>query len=207
MDIGKAAGTVLKIDQLRTPLFGPLSLSVRPGECVAITGPSGAGKSVFLRAIVDLDPNDGDILLGETSRSQVAAPLWRKMVAMVPAESGWWADKVGEHFPPSGPDADLLARLGLEKEIAGWTVDRLSSGERHRAALARALCREPKVLLLDEPTASLDATNTDLVEDLLKGQLAAGLPMIIVTHDVEQAERLAVRTMTLVDGRFSEAAP
>ena len=207
MDNGKATGSILKIDQLRTPLFGPLSLSVGPGECVAIMGPSGAGKSVFLRAIVDLDPNDGDILLGGTSRSEVPAPIWRKMVAMVPAESGWWADRVGEHFSPSGPDADLIAGLGLEKDIVGWTVDRLSSGERHRAALARALSREPKALLLDEPTASLDAANTDLVEDLLKEQLAAGLPMIIITHDVEQAKRLAVRTMTLVDGQFSEVAP
>ena len=206
MDNCEAAGSILKIDQLRTPLFGPLSLTVEPGECVAIMGPSGAGKSVFLRAIADLDPNEGDVQLGETLRSLVPAPAWRQMVAMVPAESGWWTDRVRDHFPPDAPGADLIESLGLEKTIISWTVDRLSSGERHRAALARALCRHPEALLLDEPTASLDAATTDLVETLLKGQLAAGLPMIIVTHDAEQAARLAGRTMMLVDGRFSEAA-
>lgn len=195
---------MLEIDQLRTSLFGPLSLSLQPGECVAIMGPSGAGKSIFLRAIVDLDPNEGEVVLGNEVRSRMPAPQWRKKVALVPAESGWWADTVGEHFPVGGPPPALLQALGLAADISGWTVDRLSSGERHRAALARALCRNPSALLVDEPTASLDAATTNLVEALLQDQLAAGMPMVIVTHDVAQAERLAGRTLMLVNGRFSE---
>lgn len=195
---------MLEIDQLQTPLFGPLSLSVEASECVAIMGPSGAGKSVFLRAIADLDPNDGDVALGGAARSQMPAPSWRRKLALVPTESGWWADKVGDHFPPDGCGRDPLSALGLDEDIENWDVDRLSSGERQRAALARALCRDPQALLLDEPTASLDAATTGLVETLLKSHLAAGLPMILVTHDTAQAERLAHRTLTLADGRFAD---
>lgn len=195
---------MLVIENLQTPLFGPLDIRVGSGECVAIMGPSGAGKSVFLRAVADLDPNSGEVSLDGVIRSAMSAPEWRRKVALVPAESGWWADRVGDHFPPGGPEPALLQALGLPSDIASWSVDRLSSGERHRAALARALCRNPAALLLDEPTASLDEASTAQVEDLIRQQMAAGVPVIIVTHDAAQAERLAGRTLHIVDGRFSE---
>jgi ABC-type iron transport system FetAB ATPase subunit len=195
---------MLVIEDLKTALFGPLDISLAPGECVAVMGPSGAGKSVFLRAIADLDPSSGEVTLDGAARSATAAPDWRRKVALVPAESGWWADKVGDHFPPGEPGPALLEALGLPPEVMDWSVDRLSSGERHRAALARALCRHPAAILLDEPTASLDEASTKRVEALVRQQLAGGVPMIIVTHDAAQAERLAARTLWLCDGRFTD---
>ena len=76
---------------------------------------------------------------------------------------------------------------------------------RRSKPLARALCRNPQALLLDEPTASLDAASSDLVEAMLKSRLGAGLPMILITHDATQARRLARKTLTLVGGRFENA--
>jgi ABC-type iron transport system FetAB ATPase subunit len=195
---------MLVIENLRTALFGPLDMSVAPGECIAIMGPSGAGKSIFLRAIADLDPNEGEVKLDGEVRSAMPAPEWRRKVALVPAESGWWADRVGQHFPTGQPDAALLDALELPPEIMDWSVDRLSSGERQRAALARALCRQPDALLLDEPTASLDEASTQRVEALIRQQLDAGVPVILVTHDAAQAERLAARTMWLADGQIAD---
>jgi len=195
---------MLVIENLQTALFGPLDIRVAPGECVAVMGPSGAGKSIFLRAIADLDPSRGEVTLDGQARSAMPAPDWRRKVALVPAESGWWADRVGAHFPPGQPGPELLKALGLPTEIMEWSVDRLSSGERHRAALARALCRQPAVLLLDEPTASLDEASTERVEALIRQQLEAGVPVIIVTHEAAQAGRLAARTLWLVDGRFAD---
>lgn len=197
---------MLIIKNLQSDLFGPISLDVTAGECVAVMGPSGAGKSLFLRAIADLDPNDGHVALAGHARAETQAPEWRRKVALVPAESGWWADRVGEHFPPGWSEPQLLDALGLSQDIFGWEVDRLSSGERQRAALARCLARQPAALLLDEPTASLDEGATQQVETLLKRKLAAGTPIILVTHDPAQAERMARRRLQMADGQFVDGA-
>jgi ABC-type iron transport system FetAB ATPase subunit len=198
---------MLTLTGLQSAHFGPVSLTVPMGECVAIVGPSGGGKSLLLRAVVDLDLNDGEALLDGTSRAAMPAPAWRRRVALVPAESGWWADDVAEHFPDDAAVEALLAALGLPREALHWTVARLSSGERHRLAIARALCLAPRVLLLDEPTASLDAEATAQVEALLKQRMADGLAILLVTHDRAQPDRLgAARTLTLKQGRFVEPA-
>ena len=84
-----------------------------------------------------------------------------------------------------------------------WEVSRLSTGERHRLAIVRALQMEPKTLLLDEPTASLDAQMTTAVEKLIKQQLAKGVSVLMVTHDPEQAARLASRSFTMVGGKLA----
>ncbi len=120
------------------------------------------------------------------------------------AESGWWADIVGEHFIAAPPDMDLLEALGLATEALTWTVARLSSGEKHRLAILRALSLRPKALLLDEPTASLDETATERLEAVLQKQRAGGIPIMLVTHDTAQAERLAARVITMVGGRISD---
>lgn len=154
LQLESAVAILLIIENLRSALFGPVSVNVDEGECIAVMGPSGAGKSLFLRSVADLDPNDGQVALSGELREDMPAFEWRRRVALVPAESGWWADRVGEHFPPGWSDPDALAALGLGADILGWEVDRLSSGERQRAALARCLARNPVALLLDEPTAS-----------------------------------------------------
>jgi ABC-type multidrug transport system ATPase subunit len=195
---------VLDISNLRTELFGPVSLSVNRGECVAIVGASGSGKSLLLRAIADLDPNEGEVRLGERQRDSMPAYEWRRLVALVPAESGWWSDHVGDHFEPQDDPAELLDAVGLAEALP-WAVSRLSTGERQRLALVRALAgKKPLALLLDEPTASLDAAATEQVEQLLNRQRAGGVATLLVTHDRQQAERLASQRLLMQDGHLTE---
>ncbi len=192
----------LRIERLATELIGPISFDIAAGECLALMGASGAGKSLLLRAIVDLDPSTGNIKLGAQTRADMPASEWRKRVALVPAESGWWADRVRDHFPPNVDATKLLARLGLGDALE-WDIARLSSGERQRLAIARALCCEPHALLLDEPTASLDEHATGLIEDHIRECCGEGMAVLLVTHDRKQAERMAKRVLRMSDGRIT----
>lgn len=182
--------------------LGPFDLDVCAGESVALLGPSGAGKSRLLRAVADLDPNVGEVILAGKRRETFAAPHWRRRVVYVPAESGWWLDTVGDHFDNPTAVIDIAGRMDIDKKAMSWQVARLSTGERQRLALARALALEPTILLLDEPTSGLDAKTTAAVEAELRRHLAAGTGMLIVTHDEDQAKRLTNRRMILADGRL-----
>lgn len=195
----------LRVERLKTRLIGPLSFEVAEGECVALMGASGSGKSLLLRAIVDLDPNEGAVALGTLDRGIVPASDWRKLVALVPAESGWWSERVGDHYPPDASVADLLDALALAGAL-DWEVTRLSTGERQRLAIVRALCRNPKVLLLDEPTGSFDESTTQRVEDLITRCCQRGLAVLMVTHDRRQAARIASRTLQMAHGRLQDVA-
>ncbi len=194
---------MLEIKALTRLQIGPVNLSLADGEVVAITGSSGSGKSVLLRAIADLDPNTGAARTQSGARGGMLAPDWRRKVAYLPAESGWWADTVSEHFKQ--PETADLASLGLAPEAMGWEVARLSSGERQRLAFLRLLEHAPDVLLLDEPTAPLDAENTALFEARLKRCIAVGVSVILVTHDPAQAARIADRHFVLANGQLKEA--
>jgi len=197
---------LLKVSNLTRLMIGPVSFGVGAGECVAITGPSGTGKSVLLRAIVDLDPNDGQVQAGDVIRADVPAPDWRKVVAMLPAESGWWLDHVAPHFQVPDKIRGQLPLVGLPETAMEWEVARLSTGEKHRLALLRCLEGDPKVLLLDEPTAALDHDTTLRIEALLKQQLEKGAAILIVTHDAAQAKRLAHRTLRLEGRQLDQVA-
>ncbi|MEP3278014.1 MAG: ABC transporter ATP-binding protein [Stappiaceae bacterium] len=194
---------MLRINNIRTALIGPIDLSISPGECIALMGPSGAGKSLLLRAIADLDPNEGTALIGESNRDQMPAYEWRRRVAYVPAESGWWGDRVGDHFDSEPDLGPLLTQVGLPDAL-NWEVSRLSTGERHRLAIARALVGKPQALLLDEPTASLDADMTARIESLLHQQSEQGISILLVTHDSQQQDRMAKRHFLMNAGRLVE---
>jgi len=181
-------------------------LDLAAGECVAVTGPSGSGKTLLLRAIADLDPNAGDVRLRGEPRAGLAAPAWRRRVMLVPAEPAWWAVQVRDHFYRP-PPAELLDTLGFAPGALEWPVDRLSTGERQRLALARALVLEPVVLLLDEPTAALDDETKSAVERLLREFLGAGGGILIASHERAQVARLARREVHVRDGRVAEAGP
>lgn len=194
---------MFEISDLKTPLIGPVSLSIAPGECVSLRGPSGTGKSLLLRAIADLDPNEGDVRLDQQSRNGMPAYQWRRLVALIPAESGWWADTVVEHFKTDPETNALLEAVGLPDSL-DWKIHRLSTGEKQRLALARALHNKPKVLLLDEPTSALDDKATARVEDIICEQMDRGVAVLLVTHDPAQAQRVAGRHFLMEHGRISE---
>lgn len=193
---------MFKSVDLSTSHVGPVTLSVARGECVAILGASGSGKSLLFRAIADLDPNQGDVSLNGQSREDMQAYEWRRKVSFVPAETGWWADRVRDHFDTGSDIEDLLETVDL-KDALDWEVNRLSTGERHRLGIVRALQTGPAVLLLDEPTASLDAGMTGVVEGLIRQQLAKDVCVLMVTHDPEQAKRIADWSVAMIAGRLS----
>jgi ABC-type iron transport system FetAB ATPase subunit len=194
----------LELRDLRTEHLGPVSLRI--GErCATLTGPSGSGKTLLLRAIADLDPHAGQALVDGVEQRSLPGHQWRRRVAYLPAESHWWADRVRPHFASAEPS--LLAPLGFDPEVLDWTVARLSSGERQRLALARALQGGPRVLLLDEPTANLDGENGARVEALIADyREERGAAVVWVSHDPAQLERVAQRRLRLAAGAIEEGA-
>jgi len=195
---------LLQVRDLRTNILKPASLALAAGECIAVRGPSGAGKTLLLRAIADLDPNQGLVSLEGRDRSTIPGPEWRRLVGYVPAEPGWWAETVGEHFGDWTAAAAVLTKLGFPEEAKSWPIARLSTGERLRLALVRALIVGPKVLLLDEPTAALDLASVEAVESLIADRIWAGLAVLWVTHDAGQARRIARRQLVVEAGSVRE---
>lgn len=197
----------LSLQALQSPIAGPYTLDLQAGECITIMGASGSGKSVLLRLIADLDPGTGEVLLNGQPRRHYSGPQWRAQVMYVPAEPAWWSDSVMAHFPAgSEPDLQRLAlQLGLRPAFLQTPVLQLSTGERQRLALLRALLRKPQVLLLDEPTAALDEASVTAVEQLLHSHQQQGLSLLWVTHSQAQAARLGQRCMRLQGGQLHAA--
>jgi len=206
----------LRLEGIRPKVLEPVDLALAPGELVFVSGPSGSGKSLLLRAIADLDPHAGEARIDDMPRSTMPSPEWRRRVGLLPAESHWWEDGVGDHFraqigvePDQDPTAgrtglsDLLARLGFGAEVLGWSVARLSTGERQRLALARLLTNEPDVLLLDEATANLDPPNRDRVESIVQDYRRERKAAVLwVSHDPEQRRRLDGQRLIIRNGHL-----
>lgn len=191
----------LRVIELANARIGPLSIDIRAGECVCLSGPSGSGKSTLLRAIADLEMHDGRVLLDNTEYTSFRGSEWRRRVGMLPAESAWWYDRVGEHFEVV--DEQALAQLGFDPDIVERKVARLSTGERQRLALLRLLAGRPRALLLDEPTASLDPKNTRRAEQLLaQYRQVERAPVLWVSHDPRQMKRVCKRRLHLRTGQL-----
>lgn len=193
----------LRILGLQRLHLQPVHLTIKAGECVVIRGASGSGKSILLRAIADLDPHQGQIWLDQIEHTSIPAPDWRRQVAYLPTESAWWAEQVGEHFLQ--PNPEQLSQLGLDPDCLNWEVNRLSSGERQRLALARLLDRQPAALLLDEPTANLDSHSQQQIEQLIANyQREQQAPVLWVSHNTAQQERVAHRGFQLHQGQLEQ---
>jgi len=189
---------------------GPFSFAVMRGECVGLSGQSGIGKTLLLKALTDLISFHGEVLFDGNKSCDLPAPEWRSKVTMVPAESFWWYDNVGEHFPDRGLSVslgDLLAKLGFEADVLDWQISRMSTGERQRLALLRSLQNKPAVVLLDEPTSNLDSYHAGLVETLVEEyRISNEAAMVWVSHDLGQLQRVAGRHLKMTaEGVFEIA--
>lgn len=182
-----------------------VSFDLRDCECVALQGPSGVGKTVLLRAIADLDPNEGTVNLDRTLREAVPAPVWRRQVTYLAAEPGWWSETVQEHFTAWDNALPLVTRLGLPDNCGTWPIQRLSTGEKQRLGLVRALMLRSRVLLLDEPTSALDSASAAAVESLIAERVSDGTSVVWSTHDDAQARRVGARLFLMnTDGSIEE---
>lgn len=179
---------MLKVDAIKIPGLAAISFELAAGECLGVSGDSGCGKTRLLRAIADMDQVEGSVCIDEVCRTDVAGAQWRKQVALLPAESQWWFDTVAPHFA-----AEINpAALGFDDAVMHWQLSRCSSGEKQRLAILRVLANRPKVLLLDEPTANLDAENTRKVEALIADYLSTNQAIALwVSHNRDQLERVA----------------
>lgn len=194
--------TILRLHEFQVLTLKPLNIEVN-NEIVCLSGASGAGKSLFLRAVADLIVHKGNAYLDDQKCSESNPVQWRKWVGFLPAESSWWMDKVGDHF--SKKNNPYLSSLNLPAECLDWDVSRCSTGEKQRLAIARLLVQQPKVLLLDEPTASLDPDNVALVESLIKSYANEfNVPVFWVSHDVLQIKRLSQREFKINNNEISE---
>ena len=209
----RAEDLVYHVDDER--IVDGASLAVDRGETVAIVGPSGAGKSTFLRLLNRLDePTAGTVYLDGTDYRTLEPETLRKRVGLVPQQPALRSGTVRENVTigprlrgesvPEERVAALLEAVGLAG-YADRDVADLSGGETQRIAIARTVANDPDVLLLDEPTASLDSGSEAAVERLLTDLLASGeRTAILVTHDERQAERLADRVARFDGGRIVE---
>lgn len=202
---------MLRAERLKIAGLPPLSFEVANGECLVVEGPSGAGKTRLLRAIADLDAVPGQVFVDGAERLEMAATRWRQLVRYAATEPAWWTDTPREALP-AGPQLmaraeRMAASLGLAPQLLDRPVSLLSTGERQRLALVRALVDEPRVALLDEPTASLDIGSAALIEELIRFQLLAGRVVVLVSHDTGLAARLAHARLQLAPPVPSRRTP
>ena len=179
-------------------ILDQLSFTIAPGAFVALLGRSGSGKSTLLRTLAGLDPAPPETL----TVPQPLAVVFQEP-RLLPWKRVWKNVALGLRVADAKAKAlTALAEVALQHRVDAWPLT-LSGGEAQRAALARALVREPKLLLLDEPFASLDALTRLRMQALVASLWQAHKPaVLLVTHDVEEALLLADRVLVLIDGKI-----
>ncbi len=197
--VGFAAGGI--------EILKDITLFLPSGPPTIVLGPNGAGKSALLRICHGLlAPTSGKILAGN-----MAAPTERTALVFQRPVMLRRSARANVAFAFAGKDRKrqalaLLARVGLE-QLSERPARKLSSGEQQRVALARAWARDPEILFLDEPTASLDPAATRAVEAIVHEIASTGVKIVMATHDLGQARRLAADVIFLHRGRLIENTP
>ena len=193
---------LLKLENVRHEGLDAAALELESGDIALISGPSGSGKTRLLRAVADLDAHSGDVWLDGRHYLSVNPCEWRREVGFLPTESHWWRKDPAGHFA-TPPDDETLQRLKLDARVLKRPIGQLSTGERQRLALLRLLENRPKVLLLDEPTGSLDGDSAARVEAEVKRYLNANHAAVVwVSHDEAQGQRLATRRFSMSGGKL-----
>ena len=203
----------VSLDAGGTRLIDRASLTIAPGAPTLIVGPNGAGKTSLLRLCMGLAaPSSGRITWGGRID---CAPTRRAIVFQRPvmlrrsaaANLGFALGQAGvPRRDRAKRIASLLDRVGLA-DLAQRPARRLSGGEQQRLALARALARDPELLLLDEPTARLDPAATRSVEEIVLNAAQSGIKIVMTTHDLGQVRRLAGDVIFLLRGSVCERRP
>lgn len=183
--------------------------AVIPGDGVtAIYGPSGSGKSTLLRLCNRLEvPAEGRVLFGGYDVAGLDPLRLRRRVGMVFQRPTPFPGTIAENLHTAGPDAgqsrmgDVLTRVGIPRSWLDQDATALSGGEAQRVCLARTLITDPDVLLLDEPTSSLDESAVAIVERAVLDLARDGVNILWVTHDPRQVSRVADRMLRIEKGR------
>ncbi|MDI1346082.1 MAG: ATP-binding cassette domain-containing protein [Pseudolabrys sp.] len=194
-----------------------VSLTLSAGPPTVLIGPNGAGKTTLLRVAMGLTPlSSGRITWngqersgsGSDSASKARRAIVFQRPAMLRRSAAANIDYAlaGVSAPRAQRIDELLALVGLSG-LGSRPARRLSGGEQQRLALARALARDPAILFLDEPTASLDPAATKAIEDIVRAVAARGVKVVMSTHDLGQAKRLAGDVVLLHRGRLAEHGP
>jgi tungstate transport system ATP-binding protein len=188
-----------------------VSLALGPGEPTVLIGPNGAGKTTLIRLAASLsETTSGRLTWGgkpQTDGQRLAVVFQRPIMLRRSAAANVAYGL--QHCPARERGQrvdDLLAQVGLT-HVRDRPARRLSGGEQQRLALARALAREPEVLFLDEPTASLDPASVRAVEDVIRAVAASGVKIVMATQNLGQARRIAGEIVFLLRGRVHERAP
>jgi len=222
--MAERAGVEVRLENLQRR-YGPvtalndLSLTIAPGELVALLGPSGCGKTTALRLLAGLEQADGGRVLID-GNDVTAVPANRRDVGMVfqayslfPHMVAWENVAFGLQMRKVGPAErkrralEVLELVGLAP-YANRYATQLSGGQQQRVALARALAIQPKVLLLDEPLSALDAkVRSRLRDEIRRVQLEVGITTLFVTHDQEEALAIADRVGVMNAGHLEQLGP
>ncbi|MEM1160312.1 MAG: amino acid ABC transporter ATP-binding protein [Pseudomonadota bacterium] len=198
-----------------------VSLSVLPGEKIVVCGPSGSGKSTLIRCINRLEEHDqGRIAVGGIELSGATEAQIRRDVGMVFQQFNLFPHLTVLRNLTLGPmrvrglpeaEAEAKAMEYLTRvripEQAGKLPGQLSGGQQQRVAIARALCMEPKIMLFDEPTSALDPEMISEVLDVMAELAGSGMTMIVVTHEMGFAKRVADRMVFMDKGQIVETSP
>jgi heme ABC exporter ATP-binding subunit CcmA len=199
----------------RFPALAGVDLTVEPGEVVLLRGANGAGKSTLLRLCAGLlAPTTGEgVVLGQDLGTARGRRAVRRRVGLLAHATFLYddltvADNVRFWARAAGADpADAeaaMTRLGLDGRLADVPAARLSAGQRRRTSLAAMVSRRPELWLLDEPHAGLDAAGRDLVDELVGDARAAGVTVLVASHELERATGLAGREVVLAGGTVVE---
>jgi tungstate transport system ATP-binding protein len=204
-EVGVLVGSVV--------ILNCISLRLSPGEPTVLIGPNGSGKTTLLRAAMGLIPaSRGCITWGGRPASP---PIRRAIVFQRPAMLRR-SVSANIHYALSAAGtprarraervAELLSLVRLQG-LEGRPARSLSGGEQQRLSLARAMARDPTVLFLDEPTASLDPAATKMIEDIIRAVSARGVKVVMATHDLGEARRIGGETVLLHRGNVVERGP